>query len=155
MENREIERKFLVSDDSYRQLAYARYDIIQGYISKEPGRTIRIRLRTDADGAQQAYITIKSRMESITRFEWEKPITVADFQALLPLCGDRVISKTRYLLPANPSTLKWEIDEFHRPNPGLVMAEIELPAEDSSFDCPPFIGDEVTHDARYYNANMI
>lgn len=95
MENREIERKFLVSDNSYRKSAYTHYDIIQGYISKEPGRTIRIRLRTDADGTQQAYITIKSRMESITRFEWEKPITVADFQALLPLCGNRVISKVR------------------------------------------------------------
>ena len=94
-------------------------------------------------------------MESITRFEWEKPITVADFQALLPLCGNRVISKVRYLVAADPEPLKWEIDEFRIPNPGLVMAEIELPAEDTSFECPPFIGEEVTHDARYYNANMI
>ena len=155
MENREIERKFLVNDNSYRKSAYTHYDIIQGYICKEPGRTIRIRLRTDADGTQQAYITIKSRMESITRFEWEKPITVADFQALLPLCGNRVISKVRYLVAAAPEPLKREIDEFRMPNPGLVMAEIELPAEDTSFECPPFIGKEVTHDARYYNANMI
>lgn len=155
MENREIERKFLVVDDSFRSLATTHYDIIQGYISREHGRSIRIRLRTDADGAQQAFLTIKTRLESFTRFEWEKPITVDDFRALLPLCGNRIIDKTRYILPAEPASLKWEIDEFRSPNAGLIMAEIELPAEDTSFSRPTFIGEEVTHDPRYYNANML
>jgi len=155
MENREIERKFLVVDDSFRSLATTHYDIIQGYISREHGRSIRIRLRTDADGAQQAFLTIKTRLESFTRFEWEKPISVDDFRALLPLCGNRIIDKTRYILPAEPASLKWEIDEFRSPNAGLIMAEIELPAEHSPFSRPSFIGEEVTHDPRYYNANML
>lgn len=164
MENREIERKFLVTDDSFRSLATTYYDIIQGYISREHGRSIRIRLRTAADGSQQAFLTIKTRLESFTRFEWEKPISVEDFRALLPLCGNRIIDKTRYILPAqalsenNTPTelsLKWEIDEFRSPNAGLVMAEIELPSEDTPFIKPSFIGEEVTHDPRYYNANML
>ena len=155
MENKEIERKFLVVDDSFRSLATTHYDIIQGYISREQGRSIRIRLRTAADGSQQAFLTIKTRLESFTRFEWEKPISVEDFSALLPLCGNRIIDKTRYILPAEPASLKWEIDEFRSPNAGLIMAEIELPAEDTPFSRPTFIGEEVTHDPRYYNANML
>lgn len=155
MENQEIERKFLVTDDSFRALAVTRYDIIQGYISREHGRSIRIRLRTAADGMQQAFLTIKTRLESFTRFEWEKPISVEDFRALLPLCGNRIIDKTRYVLLAEPSSLKWEIDEFRMPNAGLVMAEIELPSEETPFVRPPFIGEEVTHDPRYYNSNMV
>jgi len=155
MENKEIERKFLVVDDSFRSLATTHYDIIQGYISREHGRSIRIRLRTAADGSQQAFLTIKTRLESFTRFEWEKPISVEDFRALLPLCGNRIIDKTRYILPAEPASLKWEIDEFRSPNAGLIMAEIELPAEDTPFSRPTFIGEEVTHDSRYYNANML
>ena len=83
---------------------------------------------------------------------------------MLPLCGNRIIDKTRYILPAqtllenNTPTelsLKWEIDEFRSPNAGLVMAEIELPSEDTLFIKPSFIGEEVTHDPRYYNANML
>jgi len=155
MENKEIERKFLVTDDSFRACAVTHYDIIQGYISREHGRSIRIRLRTAADGSQQAFLTIKTRLESFTRFEWEKPISVEDFRALLPLCGNRIIDKTRYILPAEPLSLKWEIDEFRMPNAGLVMAEIELPSEDTPFVRPPFIGEEVTHDPRYYNSNMV
>lgn len=163
MNNREIERKFLVTDDSFRAHARMHYDIIQGYISRENGRSIRIRLRTAEDGTQQAFLTIKSRLESFTRFEWEKEISVDDFQALLPLCGARVIDKTRYILPAetlsddknHPLSLKWEIDEFRLPNSGLIMAEIELPNEQTSFIRPSFIGEEVTYDSRYYNANMV
>lgn len=162
--NTEIERKFLVIGDDFRSLVTTHYDIIQGYISREHGRSIRIRLRTAADGSQQAFLTIKTRLESFTRFEWEKPISVEDFRALLPLCGNRIIDKTRYILPAEAlpqnSTptefaLKWEIDEFRTPNAGLVMAEIELPSEDTPFVRPPFIGEEVTHDPRYYNSNML
>ena len=168
MENREIERKFLVKDDSFRRLVRTHYSMVQGYINREPGRTIRIRLRTAEDGSQQAFLTIKSRLESFTRFEWEKEISVEDFRALLPLCGTRIIDKTRYILPAEAVTnsqgptadsrfnqLKWEIDEFRMPNAGLLLAEIELPTEDTQFVRPSFIGEEVTHDPRYYNANMV
>lgn len=164
MENREIERKFLVKDDSYLKQAITHYDIIQGYACREPGKTVRIRLRTDANGRQQAFLTMKYRLASFTRFEWEREISVEDFRALLPMCGNRVIDKTRYILPAEAihnegssaelPSLKWEIDVFRQPNAGLVMAEIELPEEQTDFVRPAFIGEEVTSDPRYYNANM-
>lgn len=169
--NREIERKFLVTDDSFRSLARAHYSIVQGYVCREPGKTVRIRLCTQADGSQRALLSIKSRLQGeFTRFEWEREISVDDFQAMLPMCGNRIIDKTRYILPAEvlpvaeskeqqnntppESELKWEIDVFRHPNAGLVMAEIELPSERTQFVRPPFIGEEVTHDSRYYNANM-
>lgn len=154
MENREIERKFLLRDDSWRSLVINRYDIIQGYVCREPGKTVRLRLRTDADGRQQAFLTFKYKIASFTRFEWEREISADDFRALLPMCGNRIIDKTRYILPAE-NGMKWEIDEFRQPNPGLVLAEIELPSEDTDFVRPPFLADEVTHDPRYYNANMV
>ena len=154
MENREIERKFLLRDDSWRSLVQTRYDIIQGYVCREPGKTVRLRLRTEADGRQQAFLTFKYKIASFTRFEWEREISADDFRALLPMCGNRIIDKTRYILPAE-NGMKWEIDEFRQPNPGLVLAEIELPSEDTDFVRPPFLADEVTHDPRYYNANMV
>lgn len=154
MENREIERKFLLRDDSWRSLVINRYDIIQGYVCHEPGKTVRLRLRTEADGRQQAFLTFKYKIASFTRFEWEREISADDFRALLPMCGNRIIDKTRYILPAE-NGMKWEIDEFRQPNPGLVLAEIELPSEDTDFVRPPFLADEVTHDPRYYNANMV
>ena len=154
MENREIERKFLLRDDSWRSLVINRYDIIQGYVCREPGKTVRLRLRTEADGRQQAFLTFKYKLASFTRFEWEREISADDFRALLPMCGNRIIDKTRYILPAE-NGMKWEIDEFRQPNPGLVLAEIELPSEDTDFVRPPFLADEVTHDPRYYNANMV
>ena len=169
MENREIERKFLLRDDSWRSLVINRYDIIQGYVCREPGKTVRLRLRTEADGRQQAFLTFKYKIASFTRFEWEREISADDFRALLPMCGNRIIDKTRYILPAEliandkltgsglpaAAKAKWEIDEFRQPNPGLVLAEIELPSEDTDFVRPPFLADEVTHDPRYYNANMV
>ena len=154
MENREIERKFLLRDDSWRSLVIKRYDIIQGYVCREPGKTVRLRLRTEADGRQQAFLTFKYKLASFTRFEWEREISADDFRALLPMCGNRIIDKTRYILPAE-NGMKWEIDEFRRPNPGLMLAEIELTCEDTDYVRPPFLADEVTHDPRYYNANMV
>lgn len=95
MENREIERKFLVKDDSFRALASTHYDIVQGYVCREPGKTVRIRLCTNADGTQQAWLTIKSRLSQMVRFEWEREISIEDFKALLSTCGNRIIDKTR------------------------------------------------------------
>ncbi len=171
MENREIERKFLIKDDTWREQAITHYDIMQGYVCREPGKTVRIRLRTDADGKQQAFLTFKYRLASFTRFEWEREISVEDFRALLPMCGGRFIDKTRYILPAQAlpkqeqnekqesskelPCLKWEIDVFRHPRAGLVLAEIELPSEDTLFVRPAFIGEDVTGDSQYYNANML
>ena len=157
----EIERKFLVLNDSYKKESFSHSHIRQGYICSERGRTVRVRIRDD-----HAYLTIKgpSLDGGLSRYEFEKEISVAEGEQLMRLCEPGIIDKTRYILPAealpqnNTPTelaLKWEIDEFRTPNAGLVMAEIELPSEDTPFVRPPFIGEEVTHDSRYYNANMV
>ena len=163
MDNLEIERKYLVNDTTCLEQALTHYDIVQGYVCREPGKTVRLRLRTDAEGRQQAFMTFKHKIASFTRFEWEREISVKDFHALLPMCGNRFIDKTRYILPAegtDPHTgellhLKWEIDVFRHPNAGLVLAEIELPDEQTPFVKPAFLGEDVTNDPRYYNANML
>ncbi len=163
MPNIEIERKFLVLNEDYKQLAISRYSIVQGYICKEPGRTVRVRIRTEADGSSTAFLTIKSKPNAMgfSRFEWEKEIDVNDAKQLIDMCLPGVIEKTRWLIPATqPYTatespqLIWEVDEFHGRLNGLVIAELELEREDQAFNKPSFVGEEVTGDPRYYNANM-
>lgn len=147
----EIERKYLVKDDSYKQLAVSHHHIRQGYISREKTGTVRIRI-TD----NQAFLTIKGKPAAghFARYEWEKEIDVYDAEELMKLCQGTIIDKTRWIVPATEEGMKWEVDEFHGKHEGLVVAEIELAREDQSFEKPDFIGDEVTHDPRYYNANM-
>lgn len=159
--NVEIERKFLVADDSYKQSSDYRYDIIQGYICKDETRTVRIRLRIETDGTGKGYITIKSKPADnhIAHLEWEKEIDIPSAQLLLKICLPGLIEKTRWIIPAETTTpgthrLLWEIDEFHGRLNGLVMAEIELDNEQQSFHKPSFIGEEVTYNPKYYNANM-
>ena len=142
---KEIERKFLVNDNSYRTLAYAYDHILQGYICSGHGHTVRIRTRGD-----KGYLTIKGpSADGISRFEWEKEITLDDARALFTLCGER-IEKTRYLVKNGKHTV--EIDEFHGENEGLVLAEIELGDVDEAYITPPYLGREVTGDKHYYNA---
>lgn len=142
----EIERKFLVVDDSYRTLAYGKSEILQGYICSGHGHTVRVRTRGD-----KGYLTIKGpSMDGISRFEWEKEITLQDARELFTLCRSGRIEKTRYLVQNGKHTV--EVDEFHGDNEGLVFAEIELSEVDEAFICPPFLGDEVTGNPRYYNA---
>ena len=142
----EIERKFLVTDDSYRSLAVSHSEILQGYICSGHGHTVRVRTRGD-----KGYLTIKGpSTDGISRFEWEKEITLADARELFTLCHDGRIEKTRYLVPNGKHTI--EVDEFHGENEGLVFAEIELGAVDEPFERPPFLGAEVTGDPHYYNA---
>ncbi len=147
----EIERKYLVTSDCYKEMAVARYHIIQGYISREKTGTVRVRITDD-----KAYLTIKGKPAAghLARYEWEKEIDVHDAEELMKLCQGTIIDKTRWIVPAAEEGLKWEVDEFHGKHEGLVVAEIELEREDQSFEKPDFIGDEVTHDPRYYNANM-
>ena len=157
----EIERKYLVKDDSYKQLAVSHHHIRQGYISREKTATVRIRI-TD----HQAFLTIKGKAAAghFARYEWEKEIDVKEAEELMLLCQGTLIDKTRWIVPAETGDslqstgsklqLKWEVDEFHGKHEGLVVAEIELESEDQSFEKPDFIGDEVTEDPRYYNANM-
>ena len=166
MENEEIERKFLVVDNRFIEESIRHYDIVQGYICRMPGRTIRIRHRLGSDGTEIAKLTIKAApktADSITRFEWERDITAADFKALLGLCDGIPILKTRYIIPAKTAAnsahdekteLQWEVDVFHGRHEGLVLAEIELPSEDTAFAKPEWLGKEVTDNPQYYNANM-
>ena len=155
--NIEIERKFLVNSDRYKELAIGRQTIKQGYLSKDPDRTVRVRVKDD-----RAYMTIKSRPNEngFSRFEWEKEIDVMDAEQLLALCPD-TIEKTRWLVPCfSPQTsnlsplLIWEVDEFHGRLAGRVLAELELPTEDTPFVKPAWLGEEVTGNPAWYNANM-
>lgn len=147
----EIERKYLVTSDCYKEMAVARYHIIQGYISREKTGTVRVRITDD-----KAYLTIKGKPAAghFARYEWEKEIDVKEAEELMKLCQGTIIDKTRWIVPAMEEGLKWEVDEFHGKHEGLVVAEIELESEDQVVVLPAFIGKEVTDDPQYYNANM-
>lgn len=147
----EIERKYLVTSDSYKQMAVARYHICQGYISREKTGTVRIRITDD-----KAYLTIKGKPAAghFARYEWEKEIDIQEAKELIQLCQGTIIDKTRWIVPAAEDGLKWEIDEFHGKHEGLTLAEIELTSEEQEVEKPDFVGNDVTSDPRYYNANM-
>lgn len=147
----EIERKYLVTSDCYKQMAVDHHHIRQGYISREKTGTVRVRISDD-----KAYLTIKGKPAAghFARYEWEKEIDVADAVELIKLCQGTIIDKTRWIVPAKEEGLKWEVDEFHGKYEGLVVAEIELESEEQVVELPDFIGKEVTDDRRYYNANM-
>lgn len=145
----ETERKFLVNGE-FRQLAIKEIRIRQYYLSVDPYKTLRIRITDD-----KAYITIKGRStgHSISRSEWEFAIPTKDAEEMTAICLPGKIEKTRYLIPAGKHT--FEIDVFHGKNDGLVIAEIELSAEDELFEKPDWLGEEVTGNPAYYNANLI
>ena len=143
----EIERKFLVRGEGWRQSAAVQTRFSQGYLSREPARTVRVRL-----AGERAYLTIKGTTRGATRAEFEYEIPLADAQALLAMCDGPVVEKIRHLCVHEGMT--WEVDEFLGANAGLVVAEIELQAEDQPFARPAWLGDEVTGDARYVNANL-
>ena len=147
----EIERKYLVNGESYKQMAVAHHHICQGYISREKTGTVRVRITDD-----KAYLTIKGKpaVGHFARYEWEKEIDVAEAQELMKLCQGSIIDKTRWIVLAKEDGLKWEVDEFHGKHEGLVVAEIELESEEQEVELPRFVGREVTDDPRYYNANM-
>lgn len=144
----EIERKFLVTSNAWRSLAPGVL-YRQGYLSSHKERTVRVRI-----AGNQAFLTVKGITTGATRHEYEYPIPVQDASEMLDgLAEHPLIEKWRYRIPAGPHT--WEVDEFLGVNTGLVVAEIELGHEDEPFDRPDWIGEEVTDDARYYNANLV
>lgn len=145
----EIERKFLVMGD-YKSQAYASSRVVQGYICSARGRTVRVRIR---DG--KGYLTIKGASDAagMSRYEWEKEISLREAEELMKLCEPGVIDKTRYLVRSGHHT--FEVDEFYGDNAGLVVAEVELASEDEPFEKPSFIGREVTGDVRYYNSQLM
>ena len=148
--NTEIERKFLVKSDAFKAEATQQYEIEQGYLCKEPGKTIRVRIRDE-----RAFLTIKSGKlrEGLAKFEWEREIELSDAQELMKLCLPGAIHKTRYIIPINESR-KWEVDVFHGRLNGLVLAELELGDEHEPYERPSWLGEEVTGLPQYYNANM-
>jgi adenylate cyclase len=144
---REIERKFLVDTAAWRPRD-AGIALRQGYLSRDPARVVRVRLAGDA-GA----LTIKGVTTGVTRAEFEYAIPAADATELLALCERPLIEKRRHHeLHAGK---RWEIDVFEGDNRGLVLAELELAAEDEPFARPPWLGAEVSDDPRYYNSNLI
>ena len=145
----EIERKFLVRNSDYKRQAFGSSRIQQGYICSGHGRTVRVRIRDE-----RGYLTIKGPSENggLSRYEFEKEITLDEAEHLMQLCEPGIIDKTRWLVKSGRHT--FEVDEFYGENAGLVMAEVELGAEDESYEKPDFIGKEVTGDKRYYNAHL-
>lgn len=146
----EIERKFLVADHRFLDEATLKTTIAQGYLNTHPERTVRVRI-----SGGDAFVTVKGKTSKsgLSRFEWEKPIGVADAKELLKLCEPGVIEKTRYTVPAGCH--HYEVDVFEGENRGLIVAEIELASESESYEKPDWLGPEVTGQARYYNANLI
>ena len=149
MSGMEIERKFLVKGSDFKQQARSSSHIQQGYLCSGKGKTIRVRSRDD-----KAYLTIKgpSLDGGLSRYEFEKEITLDEAKHLFQLCEPGIIDKRRYLVDYEGHT--FEVDEFYGDNEGLVMAEIELNAPDEPFKKPDFISTEVTGDRRYYNAHL-
>ena len=147
--HREIERKFLVTGEDFREEATSSSRVVQGYLSSVPERVVRVRLR---DG--RGYLTVKggSTADGLSRIEWEREIPAADAELLLRLCEPGVIDKTRHLVPLGAHVV--EVDVFHGDNAGLVLAEIELRSETDAVALPPWLGREVTGDERYYNAYL-
>ena len=144
----EIERKFLVTGDAWRGLGTST-EFRQGYLSTVKERTVRVRAAGD-----RGTLTIKGITVGATRAEYDYPIPFADANELLDdLCERPLIEKTRHVVDAGGVT--WEIDEFAGANEGLIVAEVELGSADQEFPRPDWIGDEVTGDPRYYNANLI
>ena len=146
----EIERKFLVKDDCYKERAYSSSRITQGYICSGRGRTVRVRIRDD-----KGYLTIKgpADVKGLGRYEWEKEIPLLEAQELMKLCEPGMIDKTRYLVRSGKHV--FEVDEFYGENEGLVVAEVELDSEEEAYEKPDFVGEEVTGDVRYYNSFLM
>lgn len=145
----EIERKFLVTSEAFKSEAHKRTHIVQGFLNTHPERTVRVRIQGN-DG----FITIKgkSNKSGLSRFEWEKQISLAEAEELLHLCEPGIIEKTRYEISSGDHT--FEVDDFMGENKGLIIAEVELGSENEPFSKPDWVGKEVTGDVKYYNSNL-
>lgn len=141
----EIERKFLVTGDGWRHGPGRR--LVQGYLSDAGSATVRVRI----DG-ERAFLTIKGPDAGPARLEFEYAVTLADAEAMLALCRRPLVEKRRHEV-AHAGHL-WEVDVFEGENAGLVLAEVELSAEDQPVELPSWVGREVTDDLRYRNANL-
>ena len=143
---KEIERKFLVKDQSFMSMAGKVDRIEQGYVSLRPGGTVRVRIKND-----RAYLTVKGLNKGAVRDEWEYEIPMTDAREMVDRVTEGiVIKKLRYNVDYQGR--KWEVDVFEGVHQGLILAEVELESADASIELPPFIGDEVTGNPQYYNS---
>ena len=145
----EIERKFLVKNEDFKQEFYQKKQLKQGYLNSDKNRTVRVRISDN-----NAFLTIKGKSNSTgtTRFEWEKEIDKTEAEQLFFLCEPSIIDKTRFYVKSENHI--FEVDEFYGDNEGLIVAEIELNSENESFKKPSWLGTEVTGDKRYYNSSL-
>ena len=145
----EIERKFLVKNLDFVKESYKKTNIIQGYLTKDPLRTVRVRIEDN-----MAFLTIKgkSSKDGITRLEIEKPISLKEAKILIKICLPDLIKKVRYMIKKNDSI--FYVDVFKEKNNGLIIAEIELDSIDSLYPVPYWLGEEVTGQTRYYNSQL-
>ncbi|OYX27915.1 MAG: adenylate cyclase [Flavobacteriales bacterium 32-35-8] len=145
----EIERKFLVNSDVYKSEAFKQSRIVQGFLNTDKERTVRVRIQAD-----KGFLTIKGKSSSngLSRFEWETEISIIEAEDLLKICEKGVIEKIRYEVKVGNHI--FEVDEFDGNNQGLVIAEIELSKETEIYEKPNWLGEEVTGDIRYYNAQL-
>jgi adenylate cyclase len=143
----EIERKFLVKHAGWKSLATGVL-YSQGYFEKGANVTVRVRIAGD-----RGYLTLKGRIDAITRKEFEYPIALEDAKEMLQLwCYPRVVEKFRYRIPY--AGFIWEVDDFRGLNAGLILAEIELESPDQPFEKPDWIGEEVSGQPQYYNSTL-
>ncbi len=145
---KEIERKFLIKNENWKTLVKSQIQIKQGYLNDDPNRAVRIRIKD-----QKGIITIKGKTTGFSRLEFEYEIPYPDALALLKLCNQPIIEKTRYHVFEND--LLWEIDIFEGDNKGLQIVEVELDAEDQKVQTPEWVGQEVTDDSKYYNLSLM
>ncbi len=144
----EIERKFLVRDEDWREAATRAIPLKQGYLCADPRVTVRVRIAGDA-----AWLTLKGASRGISRSEYEYSLPLDEAESMLAeLALSGVVEKTRYLVPH--AGRRWEVDVFEGANRGLVLAEVELARADERPEIPPWAGEEVSGDERYYNAYL-
>lgn len=143
----EIEHKYLVINDDFRKMATGKLEIRQGYLNRNPDRTVRVRTL-----GNNGYLTVKSRNHGAKRLEFEYQIPFNDAQEILNLAEPGIVEKTRWIVPFDG--LVWEVDEFHGSQSGVVVAEVEIPEDGVAYEKPPFVGQDITGDPSYYNSNL-
>lgn len=144
----EIERKFLVRNESWRKDVQENFSIKQGYLNSDTARNVRVRIK-----GEKGFLTIKGKTKNISRVEFEYEIPLFDAKELIKLCVKPIIEKVRHEIVYDGNT--WEIDEFFGENKGLVIAELELKSEHQIYNSPEWIGKEVSNDSRFYNSSLI
>ena len=143
----EIEHKYLVINESYKEMATGKVAIRQGYLNRSPDRTVRVRTV-----GNRGFLTVKGRNHGAKRLEFEYEIPLHDAEEILSLAEPGIVEKTRYIVPFDD--LIWEVDEFHGSLQGVTVAEVELPHNERLYEKPPFVGEDITGDPRYYNSNL-